>query len=234
MNPERYPLNFFGLRLLEICRDHGPDLDLHGTAQQVLNWFENNSGQLEQLVEVDPDTTFEQRREHALSSLRAAVRKDEVAEDYEIIRRRLSEERVANFVSSIYAAAFSQNPVEYLFERAGAFQYISVDDDHAPQERGFPRLGPKAPLAEAPERARIHYVPENGDRWGRGLSDDSVKSLCDALEQAPQMTAPLHTPTELLESIDKAVEDLNPIGRADYRTGRGLDRLRDASRRGCP
>ena len=210
ISPERFPLNFFGLRLLELCRDSAPDLDLHGTAQQILNWFENNSSHVEQFVVDDPSATVEQRREYALRALRAAVRRDEVAEEHEIIGRELSGERISNFVSDVYAAAFSQNPVERLFERAGAFLYTRMDDNDAPQERGFLRLEPKGFLAVAPERARVSYAAANGDRWGWGLSEDVVNLLCDALDSAPQFPVPLGTPSGLLGAIDKATEDLGP------------------------
>ena len=48
------------------------------------------------------------------------------------------------FKSDVYAEAFSANPVELLFRRAGAFLYISSNSDDSPEERGFRQLMGKA------------------------------------------------------------------------------------------
>ena len=118
---ERYPLTFFSLRLLELSSDKMPSFDLRGRAQRALDWFIGNSETVEAYVRDEPDLTLEQRREFATEALRSAVRGDEVAEDFDIIGRELSANRVSAFKSDVYSAAFSGNSVEHWFKRSGAF-----------------------------------------------------------------------------------------------------------------
>ena len=212
VSSERYPLAFFALRLLELSSDAMPPLDLHGRAQQTLDWFADNSERVGQYVRSEVDLTLEQRREFATEALHSAIRRDEIAEDYEIIGRELSETRVSAFKSDVYAEAFSVNPVERLFQSAGRFLYASTTSDDSPRDRGFARLVGKAYLTESPEGALIDYAPLDGTGWGRGLSNELLLQFCQALEGAPEMTASLDTPRALLRAIDEAIEDINSAG----------------------
>ena len=206
---ERYPLLFFVLRLMELSSDTMPNFDLHGRAKRAFDWFTNNSKSVEAYVRTELDPTLDQRRELATEALRSAVRRDEVTEDYEVIGRELSETIVSAFKSDVYAAASSGNSVERLFERAGASLHPSGDSADAPEERGFGEIVPKGFLTDTSEAALIGYAPLKGDQWGRALSDDVLRRLCEALEEAPEMSAPLETPAALLHGIDQAIEDLN-------------------------
>ena len=209
ISPEQYPLMFFALRLMELSSEPMSTFDLHGRAQEVLDWFIDNSGSIEPYVRVEIDPPLEQRRVLAGSSLRSAVRRDEVAEDYEIIGRELSPARVSSFRSDVYAAAFSMDFVERLFQRVGAFLYVSSDVDNGPRERGFCKLAPKGFFTDTPEGAHAAYAPLQGSGWGTPLSNDVLSRFCEALEESPEMEAPLDTPTALLQAIDQAIEDIN-------------------------
>ena len=66
-----------------------------------------------------------------------------VDEDYETIRRELSADRVASFKSDVYAAVFSRNPIEQLFQKAGAFQYIAGNVNTGYKEHGHDEYWPK-------------------------------------------------------------------------------------------
>ena len=211
MSTEQYPLTFFTVRLMELVVNQTPALDLHGSAKQVLGWFITNSERLEKNVSVEPAATGEQRRELATDTLWAAVRRDEVAEDYEIIGRAISADSVSDFKSDVYAAAFAENPVERLFERAGAFSYLSADAAGGPAERSLHHLYLKAFLADSPENVRNFYAPLDGAPLGQGFGDDVLKLLCDALDHAPHISA-LPGISELLKAIDNAIAELNPSG----------------------
>ncbi|MCY3918482.1 MAG: hypothetical protein OXG38_01590 [Chloroflexi bacterium] len=208
---QRYPLTYFSVRLLELATSQMPTLDLHGSAEQVLNWFTVNSEGLERHVRADPDTSMEQRREVAMGALRDAVRRDDVAEDERIIQRELSAERIAAFKAGVYASAFMPNTIERIFARADAFLYLSSGHEDAPL-RGTREFIPKGPLAVSPERARIYYAPLHAERWGRMFADGVLQDLCTALDDAPVMTASLGSSQELLRAIDGALESLNPQG----------------------
>ena len=212
ISPERYPLMFFTLRLMELSSDTMPTFDLHGRAQRALDWFIDNSERAGAYVRAELDSTLEQRREFATEALRSAVRRDEVAEDYEIIGRELSADRVSAFKSDAYAAAFSVDFVERLFERVGAFLYVSSDAGDSPSERGFGEFVPKANLTDTPEGALIGYAPFHSNRWGIHLSNDVLSRFCEALDKSPEMMAPLDTPAALLKAIDRAIEVIHPSG----------------------
>ena len=212
VDPDRYPLSFFSVRLLELATKPMLDLDLHGTAQQVLDWFTANSEDLEGHVRDDPNTSAEDRRERVIGVLNDAVRRDEVAEDEDIIRRKLSPERIAAFTAGVYASAFTANAVEWLFARAGAFSYLPSDAENGPGLRAANNLVGKGSLAEAPEHARISYGQLGGDSWGRMLANRVLQDLCTALDDAPAMAAPLGSAQELLRAIDGALESLSPRG----------------------
>ena len=210
--PERYPLMFCTLRLMELSSETMPTFDLRGRAQRALDWFVDNAESVGAHVRAELDLTLEQRSEFVTDALRSAVRRDEVAEDYEIIGRELSTDRVSDFKLDVYANAVSVEPVELLFHRAGAFQYFSSNSDDSPEERVFRQLMPKAYFTDTPEGAPIYYASHRGAPWGRPVSDDVLRRFCDALEKSPKMMASLETPATLLQAIDRAIEDINPSG----------------------
>ena len=212
LNPERYPLAFFAVRLMELSGEITPTIDLHGNAKRVLDWFEQNSELLERYVKDELGLTNETRRESAANALRAAVHRDEVAEDYEIIQRQLSEERISNFTSDVYGTAFGENPVERVFGRSGAFLYLVRDADGGPEELLYRDLAPKGFLADVPEDAHMFYPGLDGGPLGRSISEKEFHLLSEALDGAPKMPASMDTPRELLDAIDRAIEDLSPSG----------------------
>ena len=198
------------MRLLESARDPLPDLDLHGSAQPVLDWFCKHAEQLERHVPAEPDTSMAGRRKGALDVLRAAVRRDEVAEDEGIVSRPLSPERICDFVADIYASRFSANVIERLFAGVGAFRYLASDASDAPELRWRGRLERKGPLTETPEHARTHYGPYGDDSWGEGLGQDVAQRFCEALDEAPSVAAPLDSAEDVLRAVDAALAELEP------------------------
>ena len=109
ISTDRYPLLFLALRLMELSSDTMPTLNLHGRAGRALDWFGNNWELVGPYVQAQLDLTLDQRRDYAIEALQSAVRNDEVAEDYEIIGRELSDTRVSALKLEVYAAAFSGN-----------------------------------------------------------------------------------------------------------------------------
>ena len=212
VDPDRYPLSFFSVRLLELAAKPILDLDLHGSATRALDWFTANSEGLERHVRDDPNTSMEDRRKRVIGTLRDAVRRDEKAEDQNIIRRDLSTDRIAAFTAGVYASAFTPNTIERIFACADAFLYLPSDAEGAPGLRGASNLVGRGCLAEAPEHARISYGQLGGDSWGRMLANRVLQDLCTALDDAPAMAAPLGSAQELLRAIDGALESLNPQG----------------------
>ena len=211
LSSERYPLTFFAVRLMELSSDEMPTIDLHGTADRVLSWFESNADRLLPFVSDQPGTTREQRREWAAEALTAAVANDEAAEENRIITSKLSLEKVAAFKSSVHETALGADSVQRLFERCGALLYLTGDADGIPEEKGFFPLVPKAPFADMPGGGRISYGSPEGDEWGRGMANDIVRLLCEALDEAPTMAAQLDTPEELFNAFDRAIAALNPV-----------------------
>ena len=209
-NPQKYPLTGFAIRFMEFSDEHMEAPDFHGSAQQVLKWFEENIGPLEKYVRDVPALGMEKRRELAISTLRAAVRRDVVEEDYEIIRRELSPDRVGAFEQGVYEAAFPKHSIESIFQQSGAILYLPSDSDERPAESGDHQLLLKAHFAQEPEKARIGYGGYRGDQWGRRLVSDLMQQFCEALEDAPQSMASLATSEDLLQTIDGLIEDLNP------------------------
>ena len=214
ISSERYPLLFFALRLMELASDTMPTFDLHGRAQRVLDWFVSNSESVVTYMRAELYPALEQRRELATEALRSAVHRDDVTEDYEIIGRRLSETRISNLKSEVHAAAFSGNSVERLFAGADASLYLPADATDAPEERLMEQLVGKAFLTDTPVGALTGYAPHSGDQWGRAHSGDVLVRLCEALEGAPTIVAPLETPATLLEGISQAIEELDEPGHA--------------------
>lgn len=206
---ERYPLTFFAVRLMELSSDAMSPIDLQGTANQVLTWFESNADRLLPFVSDQPGTTREQRREWAVGALIAAVKTDEITEENRIITSGLSPERIEGFKSGVYETAFGTDSVKGSFERCGAFVYLAGDAAPIPEERGFFTLIPKSPFANMPAGGRILYESLEGDQWGRGLANDVMWLFCEALEGAPMMTAQLDTPEELLSTFDRAKTELS-------------------------
>ena len=152
--PEQYPLTFFAIRLIEMAVDPMPSLNLHGRAKRVQERFRDYSERLESLVLEDANIDVEKRRDLAASALQAAVRNDEVEEDFEIIRRNLSQEKVSNLISEVYATAFATNVIERKFQEEGAFLYLQGDSKYAPKEREiYDRVG-KGFFTEATEGTR--------------------------------------------------------------------------------
>ena len=209
--PERYPLTFFAVRLMELSSDEMPAIDLHGTANQVLSWFESNADRLLPFVSDQTGTTREQRRNWAAKALTAAVATDEAAEQNRIITSKLSPEKVAAFESGVYETALGADSVEGLFERCGAFMYLNRDTDVIPEEWGFIELVPKASFADMPTGGGIFYESLEGGQWGRDMANDIVRLLCKALDGAPMMAAQLDTPEDLFNSFDRAQAALDPV-----------------------
>ena len=209
ISTERYPLMFFALRLIELASDSMPSLELGGKAHQVLEWFSSNAASIEYYVDADPSPTLEERRTYAEEALFAAVRSDEIVEDYEIIERKISAARVSALEAEVYEAAFSTNSVERMFERAGARLHLRENDADAPIERAIYQRGHKGFLTDTPESATSYYAPLNGGQWGSALSNDVLQRFCEALEGAPETMVSLDSPAELLQGIDLAIDDLS-------------------------
>ena len=208
ISPEQYPLMLFTLRLIELSSDATSSVDLQGRSKQVLDWFTSHAESIEGYVRADLAVTLQQRRELAEEALRAAVRSDEVAEDYEIIGRELSAGRVSTLRSEVYAVAFSSNSVEQLFERAGARLHLPEDAADAPAERGMRRLAHKGFLTDTPDGALIGYGEVDGQQFGRALSNDLLRRFCSALDGATELVVSLDSPDELLRGMDRAIDDL--------------------------
>ena len=210
--PERYPLTWFAVRLIELSTEPQQGLNLHGKANQIKDWFEKNSEGLEASIQDAPEQSVNERREFAIAALKAAEHMDEVAEDYAIIGRDLSLGRVSAYRSTAYDTAAATDYVGKLFERAGALLHLPLDADGRPATRTLRGWAPKAYLAEWPENYPTHFVPLDGSRWGRAYSSNMVKLLGEALDNAPHITARLDTPQELLQAIDTASTKINATG----------------------
>lgn len=218
IQPERYPLTFFCVGLLELAADPMPTLNLHGRARHVLDWFEDNADRLERHVTFSPDYAFDKRREFALGALHAAVQRDQVAEDLEIAGWTLSEDKVRAFEDGVNAAAIEASTIERVFKRAGAFLHLrSEATEDTSAQGGLPtqkirRLVPKAFLAKVPERARTHYAPLEGDQFGRAFADYVINSFCKELDKEPAIAARLTSPADMLRVIENALENFGPEG----------------------
>jgi len=209
---ERYPLTFFTLRLMELSSDNMSAFDLHGKAERTLDWFSNNAQSVGSFVRAESEVTLEQRREFATKALRSAVRRDETAEDYEIIGRELSETRVSTFRTAVYTGAASNDTVERLFKQVGAFHHFAADSDNSPRERVFNELAPKAPFTDTPAGALQGYDRLDGIQYGRTFANYVLSHFCKSLESAPEIVRTFDTPSELLQAIDYALDVLNPSG----------------------
>ena len=145
---EQYPLAFFAIRLMELVTTRYGTLDLRSTATKVLEWFSSNSERMQPLVHIDPEATVEERRNLAIEALRQAILGDKITEEYDMIQRDLSPERVSGFIEGIRTAALQVNPIEETFQRAEAFLHLPVGSDSLPEERGCNRLEQKAFFTE--------------------------------------------------------------------------------------
>ena len=208
MDPAQYPLMFFVVRLVELSTNATSALNLHGSANRVLGWFETNAERLLPFVSDTHTATKEERRVWAAGALRASVQVDETAEEERIINSSLSPERIALFKSDVYASAFAVTSVEQVFDQAGAFMYLPFGTDIGPKERGYRRLEPKGFFAELPATTPHYYGSPEGDSWGRGLAEDITRQLCEALDGSPEISLPLNTPGELLRAFEMAQGEL--------------------------
>ena len=134
---------------------------------------------------------------------------DEISEDNRIIAGELSTDRVADFKSGVYATALGADSVERLFARNEAFLYLATDIAPIPMERGFREFAPKAVFADMPSGGRIWYEPLEGHRLGQDVANDVMRMFCEALDEAPLMTAQLDTPEDLLSAFERAKTELD-------------------------
>ena len=211
VSPERYPLTFFAVRLMELI-DGAPILNLRGYARQTLDWFLTNAEGLEPFVQDIPPVNARQRRENAIAVLRNAVRVDDAEDDARIIVRELSNDKVDAFRASVRAAMQETNAVERLFAEAGATRHIDDGSDAVPSVRGVNQLVPKAFFIDPSEDDQTLEATSGGRQWGQNLGLDLCRLLCDALGEATQLLATLDTRDTLFQAIDLAVQALSPSG----------------------
>ena len=95
--PEKYPLRWFAIRLIELLTEPQRTFNLHGKAKQILDWFERSSDGLETYARDVPELNIDDKLEFAIAALQTAAHADEVAEDYAIIGSELSTDRVSAF-----------------------------------------------------------------------------------------------------------------------------------------
>ena len=210
VSPDRYPLTCFAVLLMDLAEDATLSLNLHGHARYVLDSFLANSERLERFVTETPSASARQRREFASEALRQAVLRDEIESKNEIIRRGLSVDRVGAFKSEVHEGMLAAGSVQRLFDEASMSVRLGADAVDAPEERGFRRLDPKAAFIDYADGDHTYYAAMSGEDLGRGLSRDAVHLLCEELEGAPLMAAPLDTVEEVFRAIDAAVESLEP------------------------
>ena len=211
VSTDKYPLTFFAIRIMELLDGPNANLNLQGDAQRILDWFLENAERLQHLALVGPDTTVDRRRELATNALHEAVRRDQLEEDYETIRREISEEKVAEFATEIRAGAATCNYVERIFKRASAFQWFTHGSGKTIAERNFAAPLGKRYLMDPAEHDKAGYVLIGGGQRGRRMSFDAVELLCEELEGATPLTALLDSRDALLQAIDLAIHDLGPV-----------------------
>ena len=211
MNPERYPLAFYSVRLMELIGEDDAGINLHGHAKDALSWFEANSQTFHRHVAKTPGVTVAIRCESAKAALRDALRRDEIAEDYQIIRFELSDERIAAFQSEALNSALEADSITESFNAAGALVCAKDDQNgHRLTSLEYSRILPKGPFAKVPKGHRTYYSRFNGGSLGRGYFSAIFGLLCERLDGVPTETALLDTPTALLKAIDEKLEDLQP------------------------
>ena len=213
VNPDKFPLTSFSVRLVELTTEPILTLNLHTRAKQVLDWFETNSARLESYVRTTPPLSFEEQLDLATEALRAAVHTDEVAEDFEIIGWELSVDRTSAFESKVLEVALSESTVSKLFEQADAVAMLPADADGGPEVRHIHNFVSKGFFSRVPEHASTHYATIEGTDWGRGISNDILSQFTLSLAEAIKMTAELNSLESLLLAIEQAARDLNAAGK---------------------
>ena len=215
--PERYPLTWFVVRLMELSTEPNQRLDLCGSAAIILRWFESSSASLAAHVRGVPASEIGQRCEYATAALRAAAcreHREEMAEDDKIIGTDLSKGRVSEFEASVcHAATIALNSIERIFERTGACLRIPSDAEPGLGKFRIHSIKPKALFADLPENVRTPDHSRDDQDWGGLLSSEVIKRFCETLDEAPETTTSLDTPKALLRAIDKAIEDIDPLGK---------------------
>ena len=209
---ERFPRTCFAVLLMERAEDLTLNLDLHGNAKPILEWFLDNAEGLERFVIDTSSVSASERREFATEALRRAVLHDEVQVDLDVISRELSVDRVGILKSGVDAGMLKASSVQRVFERAGSFVRLEVDAVPLPEERGARQWLPKAFFIDPVDHDQTYRDPIVGQDLGRHLSHGAVYLLCDELQGAPLLTAPLDTLDEIFAAINVAVADLNPQG----------------------
>lgn len=212
VSPERYPLTFFAVRLMELVDDDTRILNLRGHARQTLDWFLDNAERLEPFVQHAPPRNARQRRENATEVLRNAVRVDDADDDTRIIVRELSNDKITAFQYNVHSAIQESSAVERVFTEAGAIRHVEEGSDAVPSVRGVNQLVPKAFFIDAPDDDQILESPSDGRQWGQNLGLDLCRLLCDSLEEATQLPARLDSRDSLFHEIDLAVQALSPSG----------------------
>ena len=212
VSPERYPLTFFAVRLMELVDNDTLVLNLRGHARQTLDWFLANAEQLEPFVQDTPPVSTRHKRENVIVVLHNAVRIDDAEDDNRIIVRELSNDRIAAFQAGVHSAMQEANAVERLFTEAGAFRHIDDDSDAVPSVRGVNQPVPKAFFIDPSDNDQILESAFAGRQWGQNLGLDLCRLLCDALEEANQLPVRLDSRDALFQAIDLAVQALSPSG----------------------
>ena len=206
---EELPLTWFTVRLLEMSVDSLQNLDLHGRAQQTLNWFEANVGRLEAYAGDSTDPSIQQSRQYATVALNEAVQLDDVNRDQAIIQSDLCSDKISAFGTSVSAAAFSTNPIVRLFAQADAVIPQPSDSGVSQDEHIVPGFEPKEAFIDLRENANI----DDSQRiWSKRISNDVIRLFCEAQREARQIIASLQSSSELLQAIDEAIEELGPSG----------------------
>ena len=217
VTPERYPLAFFSMRLLELARDPMPPLDLHGKAPKLRDWISEDVGQVARFVRLSPEESLEEQRQRARAAISAAARRHKDAADTDIIGRPLSAERVSKFVADVYERIVSNSVTERLFADAGAYLYLAHGDAAAPRMRGLPGFLVKAAFTDQPSEGPFSdvYVTEHTmPPYGAEVESDVMRQFSAALDDTPVIEAPLDTPEALLRAIDQALDALASPGEA--------------------
>lgn len=212
VSPQRYSQTFFAIRIMELTEGSTSPINLNGYAQDALDWFDANSAQLAHLVKENPSLTVERRRQFAAEVLRQAVLNDEIEEQNRIIRRGISDEIVNDFASEVREKARSTNYIERSFQQAGMFAELTDGGEDVSDERGCYNLLMKAHFADGSVGDRISFAPYEGRQYGSAMSKDVSHVLCEALEGATPMAAPMDSQWEMLQAIQRAADDLNPKG----------------------
>ena len=217
LNPARYPLAFFVLRLLELASAPLPALSLQGGTQRVSGWSTEHLSEVEGFVKVPPGETLEALKQHALSSLGDTVQSHEIAREEDIIRRPLSSSRIRDFKEGVRQSISENGATERLFTQAEALSHLGPEDASAPEPRGFNHFLTKDAFTDQPTTGpfRDLYVANYETHlYGVEIEHDVRQQFSEALSDAPVIEVPLDTPDALLQAIDGALADLTSASRA--------------------